>query len=83
MMWRWVLIPASGCITPNCISEDLSDTILEKWNTQMQVKFSLFVDYFQYQYPDGITKKGGVDFMKGVMRQAEAFLSIFRYFCLN
>jgi hypothetical protein len=24
-----------------------------------------------------------VDFMKGVMRQAEAFLSIFRYFCLN
>jgi hypothetical protein len=32
-MWVCVLVPASGCITPICISED-SDTMLEKNRTQ-------------------------------------------------
>jgi hypothetical protein len=63
--------PASGCITPICISEGYLTLHWKKWNTQYiskTIKFSLFTDYFQHQYPDEITRKADLVSMKGVVR---------------
>jgi hypothetical protein len=52
VMWGCVLIPASGCTTQNCISEDCLALHWEKQNKERKYSNYTIIFAFQHGSPD-------------------------------